>query len=214
VAAAVAVLDDFRCLELVRNGSKKVTRTWLRQDKGHRAEWEAFSCAIRKRRRITDTIFRDRGDHARYVARGANRDPPASLSILVLKASIFSSGRFPHADSRPQYVPCGRLGRIIQDGEVIIAVAECARIASSTKLDSLRSQSKLAAMPPAQKSKTLIMSQTGRDSDATLSRKIQYALRTQTRSSSQNERSNRSRGGSRLPQDPLDELDGFAWSGR
>ncbi len=44
---AVAVLDDFRCLELVRNGSKKVTRSWLRQDKGHRAEWEAFSCAIR-----------------------------------------------------------------------------------------------------------------------------------------------------------------------
>jgi predicted dehydrogenase len=44
---AVAVLDDFRCLELVRNGSKKVTRSWLRQDKGHRAEWEAFFCAIR-----------------------------------------------------------------------------------------------------------------------------------------------------------------------
>jgi len=69
--AQVAVLDDFRCLELVRNGSKKVTRTWLRQDKGHRAEWEAFSLRHSKRRRITDTIFRDRGDHARYVARGA-----------------------------------------------------------------------------------------------------------------------------------------------
>src|SRR5437667_11695253 len=44
---AVAVLDDFRRLELVRNGHKKVTRSWLRQDKGHRAEGEAFSCAIR-----------------------------------------------------------------------------------------------------------------------------------------------------------------------
>jgi len=44
---AVAVLDDFRRLELVRNGRKKVIRSWLRQDKGHCAEWEAFSCAVR-----------------------------------------------------------------------------------------------------------------------------------------------------------------------
>jgi predicted dehydrogenase/threonine dehydrogenase-like Zn-dependent dehydrogenase len=44
---AVAVLDDFRRLELARNGRKRIIRSWLRQDKGHRAEWEAFSCAIR-----------------------------------------------------------------------------------------------------------------------------------------------------------------------
>jgi predicted dehydrogenase len=43
---AVAVLDDFRRLELVRNGRKRVIRSWLCQDKGHRAEWEAFSCAM------------------------------------------------------------------------------------------------------------------------------------------------------------------------
>ncbi len=44
---AVAVLDDFRRLELVRNGHKKVIRSWLRRDKGHRAEWVALSSAIR-----------------------------------------------------------------------------------------------------------------------------------------------------------------------
>src|SRR5439155_10821952 len=44
---AVAVLDDFRRLELVRQGHKKVIRSWLRRDKGHRAEWEALSSAIR-----------------------------------------------------------------------------------------------------------------------------------------------------------------------
>ena len=44
---AVAVLDDFRRLELVRNGRQRIIRSHLRQDKGHRAEWEAFSCAIR-----------------------------------------------------------------------------------------------------------------------------------------------------------------------
>jgi len=43
---AVAVLDDFRRLELVRQGHKRVSRSLLRQDKGHRGEWEAFVAAV------------------------------------------------------------------------------------------------------------------------------------------------------------------------
>lgn len=42
----VAVLDDFRRLETVRNGRRKVRRAWLRQDKGHRNEWRAFTQAL------------------------------------------------------------------------------------------------------------------------------------------------------------------------
>jgi predicted dehydrogenase len=42
-----AVLDDYRSLELVRDGRREVTRARLRQDKGHRQEWEAFAAAIR-----------------------------------------------------------------------------------------------------------------------------------------------------------------------
>jgi predicted dehydrogenase/threonine dehydrogenase-like Zn-dependent dehydrogenase len=42
----VAVLDDFRSLELVHQGRRQVLRSPLRQDKGHRAEWEAFTTAI------------------------------------------------------------------------------------------------------------------------------------------------------------------------
>jgi predicted dehydrogenase len=42
----VAVLDDFRTLELVSQGKRQVIRSLLRQDKGHRFEWEAFSQAI------------------------------------------------------------------------------------------------------------------------------------------------------------------------
>ncbi len=42
----VAVLDDFRTLELVRDGRREVVRSRLRQDKGHRAAWEAFIRAI------------------------------------------------------------------------------------------------------------------------------------------------------------------------
>jgi len=44
---AVAVLDDFRRLELARHGKKQSSRSWLRQDKGHRAEWREFAQAIR-----------------------------------------------------------------------------------------------------------------------------------------------------------------------
>lgn len=42
----VAVLEDFRRLELVRHGKKNVSRSLLRQDKGHRGEWQAFVTAI------------------------------------------------------------------------------------------------------------------------------------------------------------------------
>jgi predicted dehydrogenase len=45
-AGRVAVLDDFRSLALVRDGRRRTLQTRLRQDKGHRAEWEAFSQAI------------------------------------------------------------------------------------------------------------------------------------------------------------------------
>lgn len=44
---AVAVLEDFRRLELVCRGRKQVFRSLWRQDKGHRGEWEAFVAALR-----------------------------------------------------------------------------------------------------------------------------------------------------------------------
>jgi len=43
---AVAVLEDFRRLELVRFGKKRVIENRLTQDKGHRGEWAAFAEAI------------------------------------------------------------------------------------------------------------------------------------------------------------------------
>jgi len=43
---AVAVLEDFRRLELARNGGKQTLRSRFRQDKGHRAEWAAFAASI------------------------------------------------------------------------------------------------------------------------------------------------------------------------
>jgi predicted dehydrogenase/threonine dehydrogenase-like Zn-dependent dehydrogenase len=43
---SVAVLEDFRRLELVRGGKKRVVRSLLRKDKGHHGEWAAFISAI------------------------------------------------------------------------------------------------------------------------------------------------------------------------
>lgn len=45
---SVAVLDDFRRLELVRHGSKQTFRSLFRQDKGHCGEWQAFASSVRQ----------------------------------------------------------------------------------------------------------------------------------------------------------------------
>ena len=42
----VVMLDDFRRLDLVRQGKKKTFHSRLRQDKGHRSEWRAFAGCI------------------------------------------------------------------------------------------------------------------------------------------------------------------------
>ena len=44
---SVAMLEDFRRLELVRAGKKRVSRSFMRQDKGHHGEWHAFVESIR-----------------------------------------------------------------------------------------------------------------------------------------------------------------------
>ena len=46
--AGVAVLDDFRRLELVRHGRKEIVHARWRQDKGHRAEWASFAQAVQR----------------------------------------------------------------------------------------------------------------------------------------------------------------------
>jgi len=45
-AGRVAVLDDFRSLETVQDGKRRVYRSRLRQDKGHTGEWKSFVQAL------------------------------------------------------------------------------------------------------------------------------------------------------------------------
>ncbi|HAD07672.1 MAG TPA: dehydrogenase, partial [Anaerolineaceae bacterium] len=47
-AGRVAVLEDFRSLELVWNGRSQKYSSHLRQDKGHQALWQAFVQAVRQ----------------------------------------------------------------------------------------------------------------------------------------------------------------------
>ena len=42
----IAVLDDFRKLEVVYNGKRKTYQSRMKQDKGHKAEWDVFSQAV------------------------------------------------------------------------------------------------------------------------------------------------------------------------
>ena len=44
---AAAILDDFRRLDLLRQGRRTSHKSRLRQDKGHRGEWEALCAAVR-----------------------------------------------------------------------------------------------------------------------------------------------------------------------
>jgi predicted dehydrogenase len=46
-AGRVAVLDDFRTLELVQDGRREVMHSRLRQDKGHLGEWQALTPVLR-----------------------------------------------------------------------------------------------------------------------------------------------------------------------
>src|SRR5271166_5635899 len=45
---ATAVLEDFRQLELIRNGRRETIHSRWRQNKGHAGEWAAFVCALRQ----------------------------------------------------------------------------------------------------------------------------------------------------------------------
>jgi predicted dehydrogenase len=46
-AGRVAVLEDFRSLETVHDGQRRVHHSPLRPDKGHTAEWQAFATAVK-----------------------------------------------------------------------------------------------------------------------------------------------------------------------
>ena len=79
----VAVLDDFRKMEMTRFGRKSTLTSRWRQDKGHHAEWQAFTirCAQAHPRRFrSHRLWLQPWQHSALCSR-ASRDSQ-SRSIL------------------------------------------------------------------------------------------------------------------------------------
>jgi predicted dehydrogenase/threonine dehydrogenase-like Zn-dependent dehydrogenase len=87
---AVAVLEDFRRLELVRHGRKQTFRSRFRQDKGHRAELEAFAAAVGGRGEppipfdeiVSTTLATLRAAESRASGQSVEMDNAGFLSLL------------------------------------------------------------------------------------------------------------------------------------
>jgi len=90
---AVATIDDFRRLELVRHGRKQIQRALWKQDKGHQGEWKALAACIRGNQSIPipfEEIVSTTLATLRIVASRANgRALPVNTSAFVSEALGF-----------------------------------------------------------------------------------------------------------------------------
>lgn len=91
-----AVLEDFRRLELVRNGKKETARSRWRQDKGHAAEWAAFVEALQAPDRpaipfediVCSTLATLRIDESVAIGSPLPVDAPAFLESMHRNISL------------------------------------------------------------------------------------------------------------------------------
>ena len=99
---SVAVLDDFRWMELVRNGRAQKVRSRLRQDKGHRAEWTAFVDSIRLGKEppiafediVHSTLATQRAEESRRAGKPLEVDVAGFLRACQMKSAL-------HTDRNP-----------------------------------------------------------------------------------------------------------------
>lgn len=92
---STAVLEDFRSLELVRDGRKKTIRARWRQDKGHRDEWVAFAewlqndvePAIRFEDIVCSTLATIRVDESLATGKPLTVDSAAFLAAATQRLS-------------------------------------------------------------------------------------------------------------------------------
>ena len=85
---AVAVLEDFRQLELVRHSRRQTFRSRFRQDKGHRGELEAFAAAVCGRGEppipfdeiVSTTLATLRAAESRSLGQPVEVDPAAFIN--------------------------------------------------------------------------------------------------------------------------------------
>ncbi len=93
---SVAIMDDFRRLELMREGRKRTAHARWHQDKGHRAEWSAFVQCLQQKRELP-ILFEDIVGStlstlraAESIATGARLavDTPAFLNAALRTSSL------------------------------------------------------------------------------------------------------------------------------
>jgi predicted dehydrogenase len=93
---SAAVLEDFRRLELVRNGHKETVHSRWRQDKGHQAEWAAFAQVVTQRTEapihfndlVCSTLATLRADEAIGTGKRFTVDTAAFLGAAQKNASL------------------------------------------------------------------------------------------------------------------------------
>lgn len=94
---STAVLEDFRRLELIRNGRAQIVRSRLRQDKGHRAEWAAFAESVRLGREapirfdeiVASTLATLRAEESRMSGKPLAVDASEFLNACHARSSLF-----------------------------------------------------------------------------------------------------------------------------
>jgi predicted dehydrogenase/threonine dehydrogenase-like Zn-dependent dehydrogenase len=107
---SVAVLEDFRRLELVRGGKKRVFRSLLRQDKGHRVEWKAFVTAIQTgaespipfREVVTTMLATFALEESRCLGQPVTVQPVSVQSVAVPNAVAGAAKDLRRDDHAPQ----------------------------------------------------------------------------------------------------------------
>ena len=96
---SVAVLEDYRRLELVRDGRKDTVRSRWRQDKGHLDEWAAFSLAVQRRKEapirfedlVSSTLATLRIDESVAIGTRLTVDANAFLNLVQSSANASSN---------------------------------------------------------------------------------------------------------------------------
>src|SRR5581483_3698343 len=192
---STAVLDDFRRLDLVRNGRTQTIRSRWRQDKGHHAEWAAFVDCIRLQKdlpisfedMVCSTLATLRLEESRAAGEPMAVDLAGFLEDgqtgVLPQSNLHGYATRPQRRTRQFMLILGlnmfhadASAAIVLDGEVKFAIAE-ERLNRHKHFGGFPGLAVKACLDAVgAKISDVEHLAVGQDSDANLIRKVQYAL--------------------------------------
>ena len=191
---SVAILEDFRHLELVRNGRKKITRIRWGQDKGHKAEMQAFMDALKGKTQAPIPLEQIIGSTLTTLRlkNSCQTGQPLTVDLSEFVDSALRKDRTDYSAARPAHNIEGNkpymliLGlnmfhadssaAIVEDGKILFAVAE-ERLNRHKHYGGFPALAVKACLDAAgAKIADVEHVAVGQDSDANLAKKVQYAL--------------------------------------